>query len=249
MSSKLIEICVNGIQSALAAQQGGAARVELCDNLYEGGTTPSYALIKMAVDQLDLGVQVMIRPRGSDFCYDDLEFQLMQEDIKVCKELGANGVVFGLLHRDGRVDVERTKQLIGLSRPMSVTFHRAFDVTPDPHSALDDIIAAGADRVLTAGQQNKAPAGSKLIAELVKQAGDRIIIMPGSGLNRENIKQFRDQTGASEFHLSASGPVESVMKYRKQGVYMGGLPEIPEYQMKRTGTGAVREIVSLVNEP
>jgi len=248
MNKNLIEICVNSIQSAIAAQQGGAARIELCDNLYEGGTTPSYAMIKMAVDRLDLGVHVMIRPRGSDFCYDDLEFELMQEDIQVCKDLGANGVVFGLLHNNGQVDVERTRQLVALSRPLSVTFHRAFDVTPNPNAALEDVIRAGADRLLTAGQQNKAPLGVKLIGELVEQAGSRIIIMPGSGLKKDNIKQFRDQTGACEFHLSASAPVDSSMTYRKQGVYMGGLPQIPEYAMNRTSAETVRDIVSLVNE-
>ena len=248
MNENLIEICVSSIRSAMAAQQGGAARIELCDNLYEGGTTPSYAMIKTAVGQLDLGVHVMIRPRGSDFCYDDLEFEVMQEDIKICKELGANGVVFGLLRSDGQVDVERTRQLVALSRPLSVTFHRAFDVTLDPHAALEDIVLAGADRLLTAGQQNKAPLGAKLIGELVKQAGSRIIIMPGSGLNRDNIQQFRDQTGACEFHLSASAPVDSSMTYRKQGVYMGGLPQIPEYTMNRTSVETVRDIVSLVNE-
>ena len=248
MNSNLIEICVSSIQSAVAAQQGGAARIELCDNLYEGGTTPSYAAIKMAVDRLNIGVHVMIRPRGSDFCYDELEFELMQEDVKVCKHLGVQGVVFGILTPDGQVDIERTERLVTLSRPLSVTFHRAFDVTPDPLTALEDIITTGADRLLTAGQQNKAPLGSELIGELVRQAAGRIIIMPGSGLNKNNIKDFRDQTGACEFHLSAKEPVESRMAYRKQGVYMGGLPQIPEYEMNQTSADTVRSIVTLVNE-
>lgn len=248
MKPKLIEICVASIQSALAAQQGGAARVELCDNLYEGGTTPSYGAIKMAVDQLDLGVHVMIRPRGSDFCYDASEFELMQENVKICKDLGVQGVVFGILRPDGQVEVERTKQLTALSRPLSVTFHRAFDVTSDPFAALEDIIKAGADRLLTAGQQNKAPLGTNLIAALVKQADQRIIIMPGSGLNQSNIKEFRDQTGAHEFHLSAQETIDSTMTYRKQGIYMGSLPQIPEYKMNRTSADIVRNMVTLVNE-
>jgi copper homeostasis protein len=248
MKPNLIEICVASIQSALAAQQGGAARIELCDNLYEGGTTPSYAAIKMAVERLDLGVHVMIRPRGSDFCYDELEFELMQEDIKTCKQLGAHGVVFGILLPDGQIDIERTKRLVELARPLSVTFHRAFDVTSDPFTALEDIVKTGTDRLLTAGQKNKAPLGSKLIGELVKLAGSRLIIMPGSGLNENNITSFRDETGACEFHLSAKETVDSRMTYRKQGVYMGSLPQIPEYEMNRTSTDIVRNMVTLVNE-
>jgi copper homeostasis protein len=248
MKPNLIEICVASIQSALAAQRGGAARIELCDNLYEGGTTPSYGAIKMAVDQLDLGVHVMIRPRGSDFCYDATEFELMQENIKICKALGVQGVVFGILLPDGHVDVERTKQLTTLSSPLSVTFHRAFDVTSDPLAALEDVIETGAHRLLTAGQQNKAPLGADLISTLVKQAGHRIIIMPGSGLNKRNIKEFRDQTGAREFHLSAQETIDSQMTYRKQGIYMGSLPQIPEYTINRTSVHIVRHMVTLVNE-
>ncbi len=248
MKPKLIEICVASIQSALAAQQGGAARIELCDNLYEGGTTPSYGAIKMATDKLDLGVHVMIRPRGSDFCYDAVEFELMQENVKICKALGVQGAVFGILLPDGQVDVMRTKQLADLARPMSVTFHRAFDVTPDPFAALEDIIKTGADRLLTAGQQNKAPLGTRLLSELVKQANSRIIIMPGSGLNERNIQGFRDQTGAHEFHLSAQETIDSQMTYRKQGIYMGSLPQIPEYTVNRTSADIVRNMVALVNE-
>ncbi|MCP4450530.1 MAG: copper homeostasis protein CutC [Planctomycetes bacterium] len=247
MKPKLIEICVASVQSALAAQQGGAARIELCDNLYEGGTTPSYGTIKMAVERLDLGVHVMIRPRGSDFCYDNMEFELMQEDVKICKKLGVQGVVFGILRPDGQVDVERTKRLTALSRPLSVTFHRAFDVTSDPLAALEDVIETSADRLLTAGQQNKAPLGADLIGTLVKLAGHRIIIMPGSGLNESNIKAFRDRTGAHEFHLSAQETIDSQMTYRKQGIYMGSLSQIPEYTVNRTSADIVRNMVTLVN--
>lgn len=247
MKVYLIEICVASIQSCVAAQQGGAARVELCDNLYEGGTTPSYAAIKKAVRTLDIGVQVMIRPRGSDFCYDHLEFELMQEDIRLCKQLGAHGVVFGILLPDGRVDIERTQKLVELANPLSVTFHRAFDVTPDPYQALEDIIATGAHRLLTAGQQDKAPQGFSLIGELVQQARDRIIIMPGSGLNEQNIQSCRDQTGAHEFHLTAQERIPSTMTYRKQHIHMGGLSQIPEYEMNRTSADRVRQVVTLVN--
>lgn len=242
-----IEICAAHIQSALAAQEGGATRIELCDNLYEGGTTPSHAAIKLARQKLHIGLNVMIRPRGSDFCYSDLEFEMMKEDIRVCKELGADGVVFGILHPDGRVDTERTAQLVKLARPMTVTFHRAFDMTPDPLKALEDIISTGADRILTAGQANTVPEGLNLIIQLAKKAGDRIIIMPGSGINEQNIREIRDKTGVREFHLTARKPVQSLMTYRKAGIYMGGLREIPEFEMMMTDADKVREIVTLVN--
>jgi len=243
-----IEICASNIQSAIAAQKGGASRIELCDNLYEGGTTPSYAAIKLAMEKLDIPINVMIRPRGSDFCYDDLEFEMMKEDILMCKKLGVNGVVFGILLPDGNVDKERTRVLVELARPLSVTFHRAVDVTPDPVKALEDIIDCGVDRLLTAGQQNKAPDGIKLIAQLVKKANGRIIIMPGSGLNEHNIKNFRDFTGTKEFHMTARKPVDSKMIYRKDGIYMGGLPQIPEFKIFITDANMVQKVVEEINQ-
>ena len=244
----LIEVCVAHIQSAIAAQEGGAKRVELCDNLYEGGTTPSYATIKLVREKLDIGLNVMIRPRGSDFYYSDLEFKMMQEDIIICKKLGADGVVFGILLPDGGIDVERNRQLVELARPMNVAFHRAFDVTSDPFIALEDIIDLGFDRILTAGQKNTVPEGIELIRQLVEKANNRIIIMPGSGINENNIKEIRDFTGAKEFHLTGRKTVPSKMEYRKEGVFFGGLPQIPEYEMKFTDPEIIRKVVSLVNQ-
>jgi copper homeostasis protein len=250
MKSKfLIEVCAANIQSAISAQQGGAKRIELCDNLYEGGTTPGYGTIKLVLEKLAIPVNVMIRPRGSDFCYDDLEFEIMKEDIKMCKHLGANGVVFGVLLPDGNVDVERTKELVGLARPLSVTFHRAFDVTRDPYRAFEDIIRCGFDRLLTAGQQNKAPEGADLIASLVKKAGNRIVVMPGSGLNEHNIHEFRNKTGATEFHLTGRMPVDSKMIYRKNGIFMGGLPQIPEFEIAISNTEKIQRVVRMLNQP
>ena len=245
----MIEVCVANIQSAIAAQEGGAKRVELCDNLYEGGTTPSYATIKLARNKLDIGLNVMIRPRGSDFCYSDLEFEMMKEDIRICKDLGADGVVFGILSTDGNVDIKRTKQLVELARPMSVTFHRAFDATVDPFQALEDIIDLGIHRILTAGQKNTVPEGLDLIKKLIEKAANRIIIMPGSGINEKNIKEIRDLTGAKEFHLTGRKTVQSKMEYRKQGIYFGGLIQIPEYEINITDTDKIIKIVNLVNEP
>ncbi len=243
----LIEVCAASVDSAIAAQQGGAKRIELCDNLYEGGTTPSFATIKSARINLQIGLNVLIRPRGGDFCYSNLEFEIMKEDIRICKELGADGVVFGILLTDGKVDILRTKMLVELSRPMSVTFHRAFDMTPDPLKALEDIISIGIDRILTSGQKNKAIEGRELLKQLIEQADGRIIIMPGSGINEQNIVEIRSFTGAKEFHLTGRKPIQSKMIYRQDGIFMGGLPEISEFEIKVTNSKLIRKIVSLID--
>jgi copper homeostasis protein len=248
MDSYLIEVCAGHIQSAIAAQEGGAKRVELCNNLYEGGTTPSYAAIKITRAKLNIGLNVMIRPRGGDFCYSELEFETMKEDIQISKKLGADGVVFGILLPDGNVDVFRTAQLVKLAKPMSVTYHRAFDVTVDPFRALEEIIDLRIERILTAGQANTVSQGIDLIAQLVKMAKGRIIIMPGSGINENNIQKISDKTGAREFHLTGRKLFESKMIYRKEGIFMGGLPEIPEYQLNLTDAKQIKKILKLVNQ-
>jgi len=249
MKESIIEVCAAHVQSAIAAQDGGAKRVELCDNLFEGGTTPSYAAIKIAREKLKIDLHVMIRPRGSDFCYSDLEFELMKEDIRICKKLGADGVVFGILLPDGNIDIERTQLLVELARPLSITFHRAFDMTPEPFRALEVIIALRIDRILTAGQKNKAPEGVELLKQLVIKAGSRIVIMPGSGINEQNIRAVRDETKAREFHLTGRSFAESQMKFKKEGIFMGGLSEIPEYQISLTDAAKIRKIVNLVSRP
>lgn len=229
--------------SALAAQKGGAQRIELCDNLYEGGTTPSHGTLELARERLSIDINVLVRPRGSDFLYSEDEMEIIRRDIKKCKELGINGVVIGFLTPDGEVDVERTREIIELARPMSVTFHRAFDVCKDPFEALEQLIEVGVDRILTAGQRNMAPEGIDLIAELVRRAGDRVIIMPGAGLEPENIADFHSKVKAKEYHSTLWGKVESGMKYRKQGVYMGGLPEIPEFSWMKTQVEKVKDFI------
>ena len=248
MENCLIEVCAAHYQSALAAQAGGAKRVELCENLYEGGTTPGIGLIKYAKTHLSINLMVMIRPRGSDFCYSDDEFEIMKEDIRICKQLGVHGVVFGILLPDGNVDIERTGLLVELANPMNITFHRAFDMTPEPFKAMEEIINLGIHRILTAGQKNKAPEGIDLIRQLILQAGERIIIMPGSGINEDNIKFIRDHCGAKEFHLSGRKLFDSKMKYRKEGIFMGGLPEIPEYEISLTDSEKIRKVVNQANQ-
>jgi len=243
----LIEVCCAHLQSGIEAQEGGALRIELCDNLYEGGTTPSYATIKKAKEKLNIDINVMIRPRGSDFCYSDDEFEIMKEDIRICKKLGVYGVAFGILLNDGNVDVARSRQLVQIAKPLSITFHRAFDMSPDPFKAIEKIIGLGINRILTAGHKNTVPEGLNLIAQLITKAAGRIIIMPGSGINEENIQEIRDKSGAVEFHLTGKKTVESKMQFRKQGIYMGGLKEIPEYSINFTDAERIRKIVNLLN--
>jgi copper homeostasis protein len=208
-----LEIIGFNIESCIAAQQAGAHRIELCDNPSEGGTTPSYGFIKVAREKLSIELFVMIRPRGGDFLYSDDEFEIMKADIKICKELGCDGIVIGVLNKDGSIDKKRCQELVVLAYPLGVTFHRAFDRTNDPLKALEDIIEIGCERILTSGLQPKAADGTQIIKELIAQADDRIIIMPGSGVTAENIISLAENTGAVEFHSSASMDIESKMNY------------------------------------
>ncbi len=230
----VLEVCCASLASALAAQEGGAHRIELCDNLYEGGTTPSVGTIELVRERLDIDINVLVRPRGSDFVYSKDEMEIIKRDILSCTEKGINGVVIGFLTTDGEIDIEKTREIIELARPMSVTFHRAFDMCRDPYVALENLIELGVDRILTSGQKNMAPDGVDLIAELINKAGDRIIIMPGAGLEPENIAEFHGKVKAKEYHSTLWGRVESKMIYRKENVFMGGLPEIPEFGWMQT---------------
>jgi len=213
-----LEIISFNIESCLLAQQAGANRIELCDNFSEGGTTPSYAFIKSAREKLSIELYVMIRPRGGDFLYTDDEFAIMRDDIEMCKKSGCDGVVLGLLTQDGNVDKERCKKLVDYAYPLGVTFHRAFDRTKDPFQSMEDIIEIGCERILTSGQQTKAIDGIEIIKRLILQACDRIIIMPGSGVNSKNIISLAESTGAVEFHSSASMFVNSSMKYENESM-------------------------------
>lgn len=220
------EICANSVESCLAAQEGGADRVELCAGIPEGGTTPSYGEIKLARKLLTkTKLHVIIRPRGGDFLYTPLELERMEEDIRICRELGVDGVVFGCLTEEGEIDREANSRLVELARPMSVTFHRAFDRTADPMKALEDIISLGCNRILTSGQQPKAIDGINLLAQLEKKLKEYplppIQLLAGSGVNEENIRQIFDATGIHEYHFSARVNVVSKMKHYNHEVYMG----------------------------
>ena len=218
----MVEVCANGVESCLAAQEGGVDRVELCAGIPEGGTTPSYGEIQVARRVLtSTRLHVIIRPRGGDFLYSDLEVERMAADIAVCRELGVDGVVFGCLKADGTLDMDKNRYLMQCSHGMSVTLHRAFDRAADPVQALEDAIALGFDRILTSGQQPKAIQGVELLAQLHRQAAGRIILMAGSGVTEENIRDIREATGLTEFHFSAREPHPSAMQYVNPNLYMG----------------------------
>lgn len=237
-----LEICAGSVGSCIAAQEGGAQRIELCDNLLEGGTTPSYATIAVAREKVQIALYPIIRPRGGDFLYDAHEFEVMQRDITMCKQLGCDGVVIGILTPDGRVDKERCKKLADLAWPMGVTFHRAFDMTADPLQALEDIIEIGCERILTSGQRNTAEEGTALLKTLVQQSQERIAIMVGSGVRAHNIASLVKETGAVEYHTTAKAYVESGMTYRNPNVSMGGIPGVPEYGISLTQAAEVKKI-------
>jgi copper homeostasis protein len=241
-----LEICVDSVHSALFAQEAGASRVELCDNLQEGGTTPGYGSIVSARNNIRIGLHIIIRPRGGDFLYSECEYDIMKRETDICGEAGVDGIVLGILKSDGSIDVERTARLIELAKPMSATFHRAFDMCRDPLSGLEDVIASGADRLLTSGQNNSAEGGAFLLRDLVMQAGQRIIIMPGSGINEANIEAIAKITGAKEFHLSARKAVESEMIFRKEGITMSGTPGYNEFARKVADPEKIKNIISIL---
>lgn len=217
-----VEVCANGVESCIAAQQGGADRVELCAGIPEGGTTPSYGEIQVARRVLTTTrLHVIIRPRGGDFLYTDLEMERMAADIAVCHELGVDGVVFGCLKADGSIDVEKNRYLLECARGMSVTCHRAFDRTCDAQQALETVIDLGFDRILTSGQQPRAIQGVELLQRLHRQAAGRIILMAGSGVTEDNIHDIREETGLSEFHFSGRESQPSAMQYVNPDLYMG----------------------------
>ena len=242
-----LEICVDNIESAIAAQNAGADRIELCNNLPEGGTTPGSGTICSARNNLTIGLHVIIRPRGGDFLYSDPDYDIMRREIDICGECGVNGIVLGILESGGAIDVERTAKLIELARPMSATFHRAFDMCNDPFKSLEDVIACGADRLLTSGQKNKAEEGIDLINLLIVQADNRIIIMPGSGINQSNIENIAKLTGAKEFHLTGLKPIESEMIFKRQNISMGGSSDIPEFSRKVVDPEIIRSIINKLN--
>jgi len=244
MAKPLIELCVEGIDGFLAAQEAGADRVELCASLMEGGLTPSLATIRAAVKAAKIPVHVIIRPRGGDFLYSQAEFDSMVEDVRALREEGVAGVVIGCLTPDGRIDEARTKALVEAARPMSVTCHRAFDMTADAHAALEALVRCGVDRVLTSGQRDTAVDGIAILKSAVEQAAGRIVIMGCGALDAGNIRKVRDKTGLAEMHFAALKTVPSGMAFRNPHVGMGGTEKDREYEVTLTDRDAVRATIA-----
>lgn len=221
MMNKKLEICCYSVESAIIAEQSGADRIELCDNYTEGGTTPSYAAIKSTLEKLNIPVNVIIRPRGGDFSYSNIEYEIIKEDVKTAKALGINGIVVGFLNLDGSIDAVRTKEIIEIAKPMEITFHRAFDRCNNPFIALEQLIKLGVHRVLTSGQKQTAIEGIEVVSKLVKQAQNKIIVMPGGGVNEKNILELISKTKATEYHSSAKTFTPSQMQFTDKLVQMG----------------------------
>ncbi|KAF0142921.1 MAG: copper homeostasis protein cutC [Stygiobacter sp.] len=242
----LFEACVDSVESSVNAEAGGADRIELCADLLEGGITPSYAMIKLVPEKLKIPVNVIIRPRGGDFLYTDYEFEVMKKDIEFCKQAGVNGVVIGILNDDGTIDKTRTKELIEAAKPMSVTFHRAFDMTRDPEEALNTLIELGIDQLLTSGQEVDARKGIPTLKKLVELANNRIIIMPGGGVNEFNIKEVVEKTGVKEIHASAREKARSKMNYINTRTSMSDSKSMEEYDLMVTSEERIRAMVNAI---
>jgi copper homeostasis protein len=238
----LIEACVDSVESAVAAERGGAGRVELCANLIEGGTTPSNGTLALCRERLSIPIRVLIRPRGGDFLYSDTEFDVMRRDVLRTKELGGDGVVIGLLQPDGSIDRERTRKLIDAAQPLGVTFHRAFDVCRDPEEALEQLVELGADRILTSGQARGAPDGIPAIAHLVQLAAGRIGILPGGGIDESNVVDVVRRTGVQEVHLRGAVNVESEMTFRAPQVEIGNPAPPNDYVREVTDADVIERI-------
>jgi len=244
----ICEVVVYNIESALRAQEGGADRIELCDNPAEGGTTPSFGTIEAVRQNANLDVFIMIRPRGGDFHYSNYEFHSMKRDIDQCQKISVDGVVFGILNADGTIDKKRCKEIIARARPLKITCHRAFDMTRDPFEALEDCIECGFDRILTAGHRKTALEGAELIGELIKKAAGRIAIMPGSGVNDKTVEEIVRKTGAKEIHFSATDFKDSRMTYRNPHIAGMGSEEGSEFKYRVVDADRVRLMRSLAED-
>ena len=240
MSKFTLEVCADSVESVLAAEKGGADRIELCGNVVIGGTTPSESLFREIRRYSDIKIHALIRPRFGDFCYTEYEFDIIRSEVRRFRELGAQGVVIGMLRPDGSLDVEHLAQLMEEAKGMSVTLHRAFDVCRDPMEALEQVISLGFNTILTSGQKNNCLDGSPLLAELVEKSAGRIHIMAGAGVNADVIVPIYEKTGITDYHMTGKVLLDSEMKYRKEGVSMG-LPSLSEYEIFRTREAEVKK--------
>jgi len=239
MNAKL-EVCIDSVESALIASEEGADGLEVCGNLIIGGTTPGINQFKQIRQACDIELNVLIRPRYGDFLYTDAEFQIMKEDIQLFRELGADGITVGCLESDGRLDLNRMKELKQCVGPLKLTLHRAFDVCKDPYTALEEAVSLGIDRILTSGQAVVCTEGADVLQKLIAQADGRIEILVGSGVNADVIRQLRTSIHASSFHMSGKQTLHSGMTYRNEHVHMG-LPGLNEFEILRTNPAEIKK--------
>lgn len=231
---RLLEVCAFNIQSSLIAERAGAVRVELCDNPLEGGTTPSYGTIRMVREKIAIELYPIIRPRSLNYLYTDYEWEIIQADIKLCKESGCDGISIGMQKQDGTIDADRMKRICDLSYPMGVTSNRVFDAVPDAYEALETLINCGCERILTSGLAATAPEGSVLLKELVNKADGRIIIMPGAGVRSHNLAKLIEDTGATEYHSSARQAVANNVLFQNKLISdMGNLYISDEVEIQK----------------
>ncbi|HVR75390.1 MAG TPA: copper homeostasis protein CutC [Planctomycetota bacterium] len=246
MERCFLEVCVDSVEGAIAAREGGAHRVELCSALLEGGVTPSEGLLGLAVERAGIPVHVMIRPRGGDFRYSALELEVMERDIRAAARLGAAGVVLGLLEEDGSIDIVHTRALAALARPLSVTFHRAFDMSRDPFEALEALVEIGIDRLLTSGQERTALEGLDVLVDLSRRARGRIAVMPGGGITERSLRKILDATGARDVHVTGRAILESPMRHRNTRCFLGGELRPPEYSRAETDRSRIATFSALL---
>lgn len=247
MKEFILESCVDSVESALAAEKGGATRLELCSNLVIGGTTPSQWLYEEIRKVSDIRIHALIRPRFGDFCYTDYEFQIIRNEVRMFRKLGAEGVVIGILRPDGTLNLEQMELLMEAAGDMSVTLHRAFDVCVNPYEAFEQAKRLGIHTILTSGQKDNCRAGKELLRELVAMENGEITIQVGSGVDADAIRELQPYTGAHAFHMSGKLVLDSPMIYRKEGVNMG-LPSLSEFEIFRTDSEKIREARKVLEE-
>lgn len=245
--SGILEVCVDSMESALAAEQGGADRIELCGNLVIGGTTPSPALFEKIRKGTDLKIRALLRPRFGDFCYSQHEYEILKEEVKMFRKLGADGIVIGCLNPDGSLNMEQMQGLIAEAGDMEVALHRAFDVSRDALEALEQAIALGCRTILTSGQKNSAWEGRAFLARLQQESRGRIEILAGSGIKPEIIGQIHEETGITSYHMSGKMVVDSKMTFRREGVNMG-LPGFSEYEIWQGSAEKIRGAREVIDQ-
>ena len=247
MENYILECCVDSVESAIEAEKGGANRIELCSALVIGGLSPSKALFEKVKEQVNIKIHVLLRPRFGDFCYTDFEHEIIKQEIKMFKELGADGVVIGTLKSDGSLNLEQMKELVEEAEGMSITLHRAFDMCADPFRTLEEVKELGIHTILTSGQKNNCIDGKDLLGQLIKKANREVDILIGGGVDVSVIPALYESTGATSYHMSGKVTLDSEMQYRKEDVSMG-VASMSEYQIWRTSAERVSQVKLVLEE-